>query len=177
MWSYDFVHDTTAKGAGLRVLTIMDEFTRESLATNVARSIKAVDVIHTLEWLFLTRGIPAHIRSDNGPEFVAKAVQRWLARHNCRTIYITPGSPWENPYIESFNGTLRAECLDRYLFVNVQEAQQVIEEWRHEYNHYRPHSSLDYQTPVVYAQRQAAVAGLMAATALPKTESQPMLSF
>jgi len=177
VWSYDFVEDRTEKGGKIRILTVMDEFTRESLATNVAQSIKAVDVIHTLEWLFLIRGAPAHIRSDNGPEFVAKAVQGWLERRGCQTIYITPGSPWENPYIESFIGTLRKECLDQYLFVNGQEAQQVVEAWRHEYNHYRPHSSLGYLAPAVFAQQRAAAASLLATTALPKTESQSILSF
>lgn len=177
VWSYDFVEDRTEKGGKLRILTVMDEFTRESLAMNVARSIKATDVIQTLEWLFLIRGAPMHIRSDNGPEFVAKAVQDWLQKRHCQTIYITPGSPWENPYIESFIGTLRRECLDQYLFVDGQEAQQVIEAWRQEYNHYRPHSSLSYLTPVAFAQQQAAVAGLVAATALTNSESQSILSF
>lgn len=176
VWSYDFVEDRTEKGGKLRILSVIDEFTRESLATSMARSIKAVDVIDTLEWLFLIRGRPAHIRSDNGPEFVAKAVQGWLEKRGCQTIYITPGSPWENPYIESFIGTLRKECLDQYLFVDGQEAQQVIEAWRHEYNHYRPHSSLGYLAPVTFAQQQAAVASLVPATTLPTIESRSILS-
>ncbi len=171
VWSYDFVEDRTEKGHKLRILAIMDEYTRESLAVQVARSVTAVDVIHLLDWLFLVRGTPEHIRSDNGPEFVAKAVQEWLERRECQTIYITPGSPWENPFIESFLATMRRECLDRYLFTSGREAQQIIEAWRHEYNHYRPHSSLDYVTPNSFAQRQAAPAGSLAAAALPVGET------
>ena len=175
VWSYDFAEDRTEKGGKLRILSIMDEFTRESLAIRVERSIKAIDVIDTLEWLFLVRGAPAHMRSDNGPEFVARAVQDWLNRRDCQTIYITPGSPWENPFIESFIGTLRRECLDRYLFTNGREAQKVIAAWQHEYNHFRPHSSLNYLTPAEFASQQPAVAGLVAATALPACESRPIL--
>ena len=115
------------------------------------------------------------MRSDNGPEFVALAVQDWLDKRDCQTIYITPGSPWENPYIESFIGTLRRECLDRYLFDSGREAQQVIAAWQHEYNHYRPHSSLNYLAPAEFADQQAPVAGLEAATALPISESRPIL--
>ncbi len=176
VWSYDFVEDRTEKGSKLRILTVMDEFTRESLAIYVARSIKAQAVVHILEWLFWIRGTPEHIRSDNGPEFVAQAVRDWLASCDCQTIYITPGSPWENPYIESFNGTLRRECLDQYLFVNGREAQEVIEAWRNEYNHYRPHSSLGYLTPASFAQEQMAVDVLMSATVLSNSKSGSILS-
>ena len=167
VWSYDFVEDRTETGNKLRILAILDEFTRESLAIQVARSITAADVIHLLDWLFLVRGAPAHIRSDNGPEFVAKAVQGWLEQRDCQTIYITPGSPWENPFIESFMATIRRECLDRYLFTNGREAQQIIKAWRHEYNHYRPHSSLDYATPSTFAKQQAMSASMLADAALP----------
>lgn len=153
VWSYDFLEDRTEKGGKLRILTVIDEFTRECLAILVNRSIPSPQVLNLLEWLFLVRGTPEHIRSDNGPELVAQAVQEWLAHRKCKTIYITPGSPWENPYIESFNGKFREECLDRYEFVNVQETQEIAENWRHEYNHYRPHSSLGYLTPVEYAER------------------------
>jgi len=166
VWSYDFAEDLTEKGNKLRILTSLDEFTRESLAIHVARSIPATDVIQLLAWLFLVRGTPEHIRSDNGPEFVAQAVQTWLGQRDCQTIYITPGSPWENPYIESFIATLRRECLDRYLFTNGREARHIIEAWRHEYNHYRPHSSLDYVTPKAFAQEQTVAAGLLAAAPL-----------
>ena len=171
VWSYDFVEDRTEKGHKLRILTVLDEYSRESLAIQVARSIPATDVIHLLEWLFLLRGAPEHIRSDNGPEFVAQAVQTWLAQRACQTIYITPGSPWENPFIESFIATLRRECLDRYLFTNGREARHIIEAWRQEYNHYRPHSSLDYATPKAFARGQSATAGLLAAAALPVGET------
>ena len=155
VWSYDFVEDRTEKGDKLRILTVIDEFTRECLALLVARSSSSVQVINLLEWLFLVRAVPEHIRSDNGPEFIAKAIQEWLAEKQCQTIYIKPGSPWENPYNESFNGKLREECLDRYLFVNVREAQEILENWRDEYNHYRPHSSLAYLTPMEFARRCA----------------------
>src|ERR671919_57649 len=117
----------------------------------VERSIAAAKVIDALEWLGLVRGLPEYIRSDNGPEFVAKAIQQWLKDNHCQTIYIEPGSPWENPYIESFNGKLRAECLDQYSFANGGEAQAITTGWREEYNQYRPHSSLSYQTPAEFA--------------------------
>lgn len=170
VWSYDFVQDRTEKGQKLRILAVLDEYTRESLAIQVARSITAQDVLHLLDWLFLVRGTPEHIRSDNGPEFVANAVQDWLAQRDCQTIYITPGSPWENPYIESFFATLRRECLDRYLFINSREAQEIIEAWRHEYNRYRPHSSLDYVAPNTFAQLQVAPVASMAPLALPLSD-------
>jgi putative transposase len=112
VWSYDFLEDRTQQGGQLRLLTVLDEFTRECLEIRVERSITAAQVIDTLDWLALVRGLPAYIRSDNGPEFIAKAVQQWLEGNHCRTIYIEPGSPWEIPYIESFNGKLREECLN-----------------------------------------------------------------
>jgi len=151
VWSYDFVEDHTERGRKIRMLTIVDEYTRECLAIQVARSIPGAKVINTLEWLFLTRRAPAYIRSDNGPEFIAKAVQDWLKENQSKTIYIEPGAPWENPFIESFNGKLREECLNRYEFVSVHEAREIIEAWRIEYNTYRPHSSLNYLTPAEFA--------------------------
>lgn len=153
VWTYDFVEDRTERGGKLRMLTVLDEYTRESLAIRVERSIRAERVIETLEWLFLTKGVPQYIRSDNGPELVAKAVQDWLAKNGCGTIYIEPGSPWENPYIESFNGTFRRECLDRYAFASGQEAREIVAAWRQEYNEGRPHSSLGYMTPAEFACR------------------------
>ena len=153
VWSYDFLEDRTESGNKLRILTIVDEYTRESLGIRVERSISSQVVLSTLEWLFISRGVPQHIRSDNGPEFIAKAVREWLAQKGCGTIFITPGSPWENPYVESFNGRFRDECLNRETFRNGREAQQVIEAWREEYNHYRPHSSLGYLPPVEFARR------------------------
>ena len=160
VWSYDFVADRTEKGRCLRLLTVLDEFTRESLAIEVGHSLNSGDVIQVLDWLFLLRGHPEHLRSDNGPELIAHAVQKWLAERECQTIYITPGSPWENPYIESFNGKLRDECLNQYLFANLEEAREIVEDWRQEYNEYRPHSSLDYLTPMEFAaQHQAETVG------------------
>lgn len=153
VWSYDILEDRTESGNRLRILAVLDEFTKESLAVWVGRSISAQTVVENLKWLFFSRGIPEHIRSDNGPEFVARAVQSWLAESECKTIYIEPGSPWENPYIESFNGKLRDECLNREIFRNTLEAQIVTECWREEYNRYRPHSSLGYLTPEEFAKR------------------------
>ena len=153
VWTYDIVEDRTERGNKLRILTVMDEYSRQSLAIWVGRSISAQTVVQNLKWLFLDRGTPEHIRSDNGPEFIATAVREWLADSGCKTIVIEPGSPWENPYIESFNGKLRDECLNREIFRNGLEAQIVIESWRQEYNHYRPHSSLGYLTPEQFAGR------------------------
>lgn len=153
VWSYDFVEDRTERGGKLRILVIIDEYSRECLAIRVEPSIPALVVVEVLEWLFLTRGVPKYIRSDNGPEFVAKAVCRWLPENNCQTLFITPGSPWENGYIESFNDKLRDECLNREVFRNGKEAQTVVEAFRQEYNNYRPHSSLGYLTPVEFARR------------------------
>ena len=153
VWSYDFVEDRTERGGKLRILTIIDEYTRECLAIRVAPSIPASAVVKVLEWLFLTRGVPKHIRSDNGPEFVSRAVCQWLEKSGCQTLFITPGSPWENGYIESFIDKLRDECLNREIFRNGREAQAIVENWRQEYNNYRPHSSLGYLTPVEFAKR------------------------
>jgi transposase InsO family protein len=151
VWTYDFLEGRTERGGKLRMLTVLDEYTRECLTIHVARSISSRQVIQVLEWLFLLRGAPGHLRSDNGPEFVAYALQEWLRDRRCNTLYITPGSPWENPYIESFNGTFRGECLDRWVFADGREAQLVIEQWRQEYNQRRPHSSLGYMPPAVFA--------------------------
>jgi len=153
VWSYDFVEDRTERGAKLRILVIIDEYTRECLAIRVKPSIPASAVIEVLEWLFLIRGVPKYIRSDNGPEFIAKVVCQWLKKSGCQTLFITPGSPWENGYVESFNDKLRDECLNREIFRNGREAQAIVEAFRQEYNNYRPHSSLDYLTPVEFARR------------------------
>jgi len=153
VWGYDFVEDRTERGGKLRILAIIDEYTRECLAIRVAPSIPALAVVGILEWLFLTRGVPKFLRSDNGPEFVARAVCRWLETSGCQTLFITPGSPWENGYIESFNDKLRDECLNREVFRNGREAQAIVENWRQEYNNYRPHSSLGYLTPAEFARR------------------------
>jgi transposase InsO family protein len=153
VWSYDFVEDRTERGSKLRILAIIDEYTRECLAIRIAPSIPSSAVIDVLKWLFLTRGVPEHIRSDNGPEFVSRAVCWWLETSGCQTLFITPGSPWENGYIESFFDKLRDECLNREIFRNGREAQVIVETWRQEYNNYRPHSSLDYLTPAKFARQ------------------------
>jgi len=152
-WSYDFVEDRTERSRKLRILVIINEYTRECLAIRVEPSIPASVVTRVLEWLFLTRGVPKYLRSDNGPEFIAKAVCQWLEKSGCQTLFINPGSPWENGYIESFNDKLRDECLSREIFRNGKEAQTIVETWRQEYNNYRPHSSLDYLTPAEFARR------------------------
>jgi transposase InsO family protein len=147
------MEDRTERGGRLRILTVLDEYTRESLAIRVERSIASPKVIETLQWLVAQRGVPDHIRSDNGPEFVAQAVQEWIGGRGCRTIFISPGSPWENPYIESFNGKFRDECLNMEVFANGKEAQMIVEAWRKDYNENRPHSSLGYLTPAEFAGR------------------------
>ncbi len=147
VWSYDFVADRTHNGKAYRMLCIIDEFTREALAIRVARRLNSTDVIEALCDLFIVRGIPAHIRSDNGPEFIAAALREWIAAVGAKTAYIEPGSPWENGYVESFNGKLRDELLNGEIFYTLAEAKIVIEQWRRHYNTVRPHSSLGYKPP------------------------------
>ena len=147
VWSYDFVEDRTHDGRKFRTLNVVDEFTRECLAIRVARKLKAVDVIDVLSDLFILRGVPGHVRSDNGPEFVAQAVQDWIKAVGAKTAYIAPGSPWENGYVESFNARLRDELLDGEIFYSLREAQVVIESWRRHYNTVRPHGSIGYRPP------------------------------
>ena len=147
VWSYDFMVARTAEGRAFRLLTIIDEYTRECLAILVKRCITSQDVIDQLFQLFILRGIPEHIRSDNGPEFTAKAIRKWLNRIGVETLFIEPGSPWENGYIESFNGKLRDELLNGEIFTTLTEAQVLIEQWRRDYNQARPHSSLGNRPP------------------------------
>ncbi len=147
VWSYDFVSAMTHDGRKLRMLTLIDEYTRECLAIRVARRLGSYEVIEALADVMLWRGIPANIRSDNGPEFVAKELRNWLGNLGTGTLYIEPGSPWENGYCESFNGRLRDECLNGEIFYSLKEAQIVIEQWRVEYNTKRPHSALGYRPP------------------------------
>jgi putative transposase len=147
VWSYDFVEDRTHDGRKYRMLNVIDEFTHECLAIRVNRKLKAVDVIDVLSDLFILRGVPEHIRSDNGAEFIAKAVQEWITAVGAKTAYIAPGSPWENGFIESFNARLRDELLDGEIFYSLKEAQVVIESWRRHYNTLRPHGSLGYKPP------------------------------
>lgn len=147
VWSYDFVEDRTHDGRKYRMLNVVDEFTHECLSIRVARRLNSTDVIDVLSDLFILRGVPGHIRSDNGPEFIAKAVQDWIAAVGAKTAYIMPGSPWENGFIESFNARLRDELLDGEIFYTLAEARIIVESWRRHYNTLRPHQSLGYKPP------------------------------
>jgi transposase InsO family protein len=147
VWSYDFVEDRTHDGRKFRMLNVVDEFTHECLAIRVARRLKATDVIDVLSNLFILRGVPGHIRSDNGPEFIAQDVQNWIRAVGAKTAYIEPGSPWENGYVESFNARLRDELLNGEIFYTLREAEVIIERWRQHYNTVRPHASLAYRPP------------------------------
>jgi transposase InsO family protein len=147
VWSYDFVEDRTHDGRKYRMLNLIDEFTRECLAIRVNRKLSSTDVIDVLSDQFILRGIPGHIRSDHGPEFIAGAVREWIAAVGAHTAFIEPGSPWENGYCESFNSKLRDELLDGEIFYSLAEARTVIETWRQHYNTRRPHSSLAYRPP------------------------------
>ena len=160
VWAYDFVFDRTRQGRPLKLLNVVDEFTRQCLAIEVARKQSARDVLRTLARLMLRHDIPKHIRSDNGPEFVAKAVRDWLSRLDVGTLFIEPGSPWQNGYIKSFNGKLRDELLNREIFTTLEEAKVLTEVWRREYNQVRPHSALGYKPPA-----PEAVSGPLSATA------------
>ena len=151
IWCWDFVHDRDEKGRALKWLMIEDEFTREGLALEVARSIKAEDVLDVLSELMAIRGAPQHIRSDNGPEFIARSIRRFLAQAGVQTLYIEPGAPWQNGYAESFNSRLRDELLSQEMFADAKEAASLADHWRNHYNHRRPHSSLGYMTPAAFA--------------------------
>jgi putative transposase len=147
VWSYDFVHHRTEDGRAFRTLNVLDEFSRECLEIRVKRKLNSIDVIEVLADLFILRGVPAYIRSDNGPEFVAEAVQRWINAVGAKTAYIEPGRPWENGYCESFNARFRDELLNGEIFYSLKEAQIIIEQWRRFYNTKRPHSALRYRPP------------------------------
>lgn len=147
VWSYDFVEGRTHDGRRFRMLNIIDEFTRECLAIRIDRKLNSTDVIDALSDLFILRGVPGHVRSDNGPEFIAKAVREWIAAVGAKTAFIEPGSPWENGYCESFNSKLRDELLNGEIFYSLAEAKVIIEAWRRYYNTERPHSSLGYKPP------------------------------
>jgi len=147
VWSYDFMTERTSDGRAFRMLNIIDEYTRECLAIRVERRLTSEDVIDKLYDLFLFRGVPEHIRSDNGPEFTARAVRKWLSQMRVKTLFIEPGSPWENGYIESFNGKLRDELLSCEIFTTLTEAKVLIADWRREYNQLRPHSARGYKPP------------------------------
>ena len=147
VWSYDFVHERTHDGRPLRMLTLIDEYSRECLEVRVERRFSSRDVLMTLARLFIQRGTPDYIRSDNGPELTAKVLRGWLKRLGVKTLFIEPGSPWENGYIESFNGKLIDELLNREVFFTLWEAKVLVERWRKEYNQVRPHSALGYRPP------------------------------
>lgn len=165
VWSWDFVEDQTENGSRFRILTLLDEHTRQCLAVHAAWSIRAVDAITVVEAAIERYGAPEHMRSDNGSEFIAYAIQDWLAQRQIKTLYIRPGSPWENGHIESFHDKLRDESLNRELFGTLAEARVILESWRVEYNEHRPHSSLGYQTPGEFA-RSASKFGLLPAYGL-----------
>jgi transposase InsO family protein len=151
VWSYDFIHDRTRDGRAVRILTVIDEYTRECLALKVARHLKHGDVLEVLDDLFIRKGVPEHVRSDNGSEFTAAEVRKWLGTLEVKPLYIEPGSPWENGYVESFHGSLRDELLNGELFDTLLEAKVLVERWRRHYNAIRPHSSLGYRPPAPQA--------------------------
>ena len=154
VWTWDFVHDTTVRGGRQRMLTVIDEYTRQCRCIHVDRRISARKARRIMAELIDQYGAPEHIRSDNGSEFIEKDLRHWLEEHKIKTLYIDPGSPWQNGYIESFNGRLRDECLKRELFYTLTEARVVIEDWRWKYNNIRPHRSLGYIAPIEFAQKQ-----------------------
>ena len=156
VWTWDFIQDRSEDGRALRILTILDEFSRFNVCLHVARSITAEQVIDQLDQAIAAYGKPSFIRSDNGPEFIAKAIEAYLQKCQINTIYIAPGSPWENPFVESFHGRLRNECLDRETFGHLLEARAVLAEFREHYNYKRPHSALKYQAPAVIFFRRGA---------------------
>ncbi len=155
LWSYDFAMDSTEDGRRLKVMPVVDEYSRECLALEVERSITSQDVVVTLDRLFTERGAPRFIRSDNGPEFIAKVVKHWLAASGVGTLYIEPGAPWQNAYSETFISRMRDELLDREEFANLKEAKVLAEDYREHYNHHRPHGALGYLTPVEFAAIEA----------------------
>jgi len=151
VWAWDFIHDRTEDGRPLKWLSVVDEYTRECLVLEVRRGLPAAAGVEVLAAVVRRRGWPRHIRSDNGPEFIAAAIRRWLAGSGVRTLYVAPASPWENGYAESFHSRLRDELLNAEVFSSAEEAKMLAKEWQHEYNHERPHSALAYQTPAEFA--------------------------
>ena len=154
VWAYDFVAERLKDGTKIRTLTVIDEYTRECLSLRTGYRLRADDVMDVLTELFISKGVPDHIRSDNGSEFTATSIRTWLTKLGIKTLYIEPGSPWENGYNESFNGRLRDECLNAETFHTLKEAQVILEQWRHHYNHIRPHTSLSYRPPAPLARMQ-----------------------
>jgi transposase InsO family protein len=181
IWAMDFVFDVTSDGRSLKWLGIVDEFTRECLALEVSRQFKATDVIDVLRELIAIRGVPGHIRCDNGPEFIAEAVKGWLETSKIGPLYIEPGSPWQNGYAESFNSKLRDELLGVEVFETLKQSKALAVHWRLEYNHRRPHSSLNYQTPAEFASScpprpPLRLAALACATAAAGTKDESVIS-
>jgi transposase InsO family protein len=168
VWSYDFAMDATEDGRRLKVMPVVDEYSRECLALQVERSITAEDVVGVLDKLFSERGEPAYIRSDNGPEFIAKAIKGWLESSGVRTLYIEPGAPWENAYSETFISRLRDELLDREVFASLKEAKVLAKDYRDHYNRQRPHGALGYLTPTEFAAIEALSAPSSVPTGEPK---------
>ena len=154
VWAWDFVSDYTERGGRLRTFNLIDEYTRECHCIHADRAIKAEDVLGVLQEAIAQHGVPEYIRSDNGPEFIAQVIQRWLKEQRIKTIYIEPGCPWQNGYAESFNGRFRRECLNRELIYTLSEGRVVFEDWRRYYNQERPHRSLGLQTPAAFAKNQ-----------------------
>ena len=175
VWSYDFVEDRTHDGRKFRMLNIIDEFSSESLAIQVDRKLNSTSVIDVLTDLFILRGVPGHVRSDNGPEFIAKAVREWIAAVGAKTAYIEPGSPWENGYCESFNSKLRDELLNGEISYSLAEARVVIETWRRHYNTERPHSSLGYRPPAPEVVQWPASQSGPASPATPALAPRPLI--
>lgn len=176
VWSYDFVEDRTHDGRKFRMLNVIDEFTRECLAIRIGRRLRSTDVIDVLSDLFILRGAPGHIRSDNGPEFAAKAVREWIVAVGSSTAFIEPGSPWENGYCESFNARLRDELLNGEIFYSLAEAKAVIEGWRRHYNAIRPHSALGYRPPAPEVALWPAAQPRPAPPATPTVASAPIMN-
>ena len=172
VWSYDFAMDATEDGRRLKMMPIVDEYSRECLALEAERSISAEGVVEILDRLLTERGEPAYIRSDNGPEFVAETIKHWLATSGVKTLYIEPGAPWENAYSESFISRLRDELLDREVFANAKEAKVLAKDYRDHYNHHRPHGALGYLTPAEFA----AIEALSARRSVPKEELKELES-
>lgn len=164
VWAWDFVSDYTQRGGKVRVFNLIDEYTRECHCIHADRAIKAADVLKVLQEVIAEEGAPEYIRSDNGPEFIAKCIQNWLADNNIKTLYISPGCPWQNGYAESFNSRFRQECLDREWLYTLSECRVVFADWRNYYNHERPHRSLGLLTPAEYAKQQTSASGCIRAT-------------
>lgn len=173
IWTWDFVHDRSSDGRPLKWLSIVDEYTRECLALEVGRGMTSQKVIDVLIDLFHIRGVPRHIRSDNGPEFIAQAIRRWVKQASVEVLYVEPGSPWENGYVESFHSRLRDELTKREEFRSLAEARYLTARWQLEYNHHRPHSSLGYQTPAEFAAGCAASVPVAALPPLQQHSQNP----